>query len=62
MSSRRPTTLIDFGPNEEGATAIEYALIACLIAIVLIASVAVLGDRVSSHYGFIVNQITALSL
>jgi pilus assembly protein Flp/PilA len=36
--------------NERGASAVEYGLIAVLIAVVIIASVTVLGGRTSSLF------------
>lgn len=39
-----------FGANESGATAIEYALIASLIAVFIIGSLQVLGANMSSVY------------
>ena len=37
--------------NESGATAIEYALIASLIAIAIIAGLTALGTRLSTTFG-----------
>ncbi|MDD3758293.1 MAG: Flp family type IVb pilin [Advenella sp.] len=39
--------LVKFWKDEEGATAIEYALIAGLIAVVIIGALTVLGNRVT---------------
>lgn len=39
-----------FAKNESGATAIEYGLIAALIAVAIIASVRLLGDNASSAF------------
>lgn len=39
-----------FFQNDEGATAIEYGLIAALIAVVIIAAVAALGSSLSSTF------------
>jgi pilus assembly protein Flp/PilA len=36
--------------NEDGATAIEYALIASLIAVVIIGAVQVVGTKVSTVF------------
>ncbi len=41
---------IDFIKNESGATAIEYALIASLIAVFLVAALASLGGRISGVF------------
>lgn len=39
-----------FTDNESGATAIEYALIASLIAVFLIGSLSALGSRLSGEF------------
>jgi pilus assembly protein Flp/PilA len=42
---------------EDGATAIEYALIAALIAVVIIGSVSLLGTQVSSTFDMIAGAL-----
>ncbi len=39
-----------FLKNEDGATAIEYGLIAALIAVVIIAAVSALGGEISTTF------------
>ncbi len=39
-----------FGRDERGATAIEYALMSSLIALVLIASLTALGTRLGAEF------------
>jgi pilus assembly protein Flp/PilA len=41
------------GCNEKGATAIEYGLIAALIAVVLITALGTLGNRMSGRFNTI---------
>ena len=43
-------SLKSFVANESGATAIEYALIASLIAVALVAVLTNLGTRLSSEF------------
>jgi pilus assembly protein Flp/PilA len=43
-------SLKSFVANESGATAIEYALIASLIAVFLIGALAALGTNLSSEF------------
>ena len=43
--------------DENGATAIEYALIAALIAVVIIGSVSLLGTQVSSTFDMIARAL-----
>ncbi len=47
-----------FLKNEDGATAIEYGLIAALIAVVIIAAVSALGGEISTTF---TNIDTAMS-
>ena len=44
------TTLKAFLSNQDGATAIEYALIASLIAVFLIGALSALGTNLSSEF------------
>jgi pilus assembly protein Flp/PilA len=39
-----------FVANESGATAIEYALIASLVAVAIIASITVLGSKLQNTF------------
>ena len=39
-----------FRKNEDGATAIEYGLIAALIAVVIIGAVTILGTQIRSSF------------
>jgi pilus assembly protein Flp/PilA len=48
------TTLGNFLVDEQGATAIEYGLIASLIAVVIIGAVAALGNGLSASF----NEVT----
>jgi pilus assembly protein Flp/PilA len=43
-------TLINFVKDESGATAIEYGLIAALVAVGLIAALTALGDSLSAIF------------
>ena len=46
-----------FVKNESGAAAIEYGLIAALIAAVLVAALALIGGRLSNTFGLIANKL-----
>lgn len=43
--------------GEEGVTAIEYALIAVLIAVALIAGASALGDNINASFDNIATQV-----
>lgn len=44
--------------DESGATAIEYGLIAALIAVILISSLGLLGNNVSNSFTKISNSVS----
>lgn len=46
-----------FLKNESGATAIEYALIASLISVVIIGSAAYLGGQVTNTFQFTADEL-----
>jgi pilus assembly protein Flp/PilA len=50
-------SLKNFFANESGATAIEYALIASLIAVFIIGSLQVLGTHLSSEFTEVSNAL-----
>ena len=51
------TCLERFLNDESGATAIEYGLIAALIAVVIIGGVQLLGENVQANFEHIAGQI-----
>ena len=55
---RRVANLRRFAANEQGATAIEYSLIAALIGIVIITAVGALGSNLSNKFSAIAANLT----
>lgn len=52
------TNLINrFIKDEDGATAIEYGLIAALIAVAIITAVGLVGDALDTKFNTIANEI-----
>ncbi len=51
--------LISFFKDEDGVTAIEYGLIAALIAIVIIAATTLLGTALSNKFDTIASAVNA---
>jgi len=51
--------LINFFKDEDGVTAIEYGLIAALIAVVIIAAVTLVGTSLDNTFTYISNQVSA---
>jgi pilus assembly protein Flp/PilA len=49
--------LTNFFSDEQGATAIEYGLIAALIAVVIIAAVTLVGTSLSTTFNSIATNI-----
>ncbi len=52
--STRPVSLVNLATDLRGVTAIEYAFIAGLVAIVIVGAVTTLGTSVSSLFGSVV--------
>ena len=50
-------TIQKFIHDEEGVTAIEYGLIAALIAIVIIGAVTIVGTNLNGIYTYIGNNV-----
>ena len=48
---------VRFVKEEEGATAIEYGLIASLIAVVIIAAVAAVGNSLSATFNSVATHV-----
>jgi pilus assembly protein Flp/PilA len=46
-----------FLKNESGATAIEYGLIAALIAVVIVGAVTTIGTKLNTSFGNVGNAI-----
>ena len=46
-----------FAKDESGATAIEYGLIAALIAVAIIAALAALGPKLSATFGKVTEKL-----
>jgi len=46
-----------FAKDESGATAIEYGLIAALIAVAIIVGAQMLGNELNSKFGAIANSV-----
>jgi pilus assembly protein Flp/PilA len=51
------TKLIRFLKDDSGATAIEYGLLAALIAVALITSVSLLGSTIATQFSTIASKI-----
>jgi pilus assembly protein Flp/PilA len=49
--------LRNFWKNEDGATAIEYGLIAALIGVVIITAVTTLGTKLDSTFTAVANAL-----
>lgn len=48
-----------FGQDEEGVTAIEYGLIAALIAVVIITSVTLVGSKLAALFTAVATNLAA---
>ena len=54
-------TLINFVKDESGATAIEYGLIAALVAVGLIAALTALGESLSAIFRTVSSELDSAS-
>ena len=52
--------VVQFVKDEEGATALEYGLLAALIAAVIVGAVTALGDKVRDTFSFIEGQMPSV--
>lgn len=52
------TTITKIMKDESGATAIEYGLIAALIAVVIIAAVSLIGTKLKSTFYSVANNLS----
>jgi pilus assembly protein Flp/PilA len=50
--------LMQFLREDEGVTAIEYGLIASLIAVVIIAAITIVGGNLSNVFTYVANNLT----
>jgi pilus assembly protein Flp/PilA len=50
-----------FAKDESGATAIEYGLIAALVAVVIIAALTALGDSLTATFTTVSNELSGAS-
>lgn len=57
ITSWTHTVLAKAGIRERGATAVEYALMATLIAVVIVAAVIIIGENLSSIFADANTQI-----
>ena len=53
MISYMTSFLSRFAKNEKGATAIEYGLIAALVAVAIIAAITLVGEDLAAMFGTI---------
>ena len=57
-SARRiVSSFVDFVKNEDGPTAVEYAVMLALIVVVCIAAITTLGSSTSSTFSFVGSRI-----
>jgi pilus assembly protein Flp/PilA len=54
MALLRPAILTE---DDEGATAVEYALLVGLIAVIIISSVTLLGGNIDAMFNDVANQL-----
>ena len=55
------TAITNFSRDEEGATAVEYGLMAALIAAVIIAAVTSIGTNLTAVFNSVASKLTVAS-
>lgn len=53
------STILRFIRNDKGATAIEYGLIAALVAVVIVGGLTLVGDNLLASFNFIGGEVEA---
>jgi pilus assembly protein Flp/PilA len=61
MLSRIQRSVVDFLKNEDGPTAVEYAVMLALIIVVCIAAITTLGSNANNTFSFVGDQIGGAS-
>ncbi len=57
MLSRFATGVVKFLKNEDGPTAVEYAVMLALIIVVCIAAITTLGTNASNTFNYVAGQV-----
>ena len=55
------STLVNFLKNEDGPTAVEYAVMLALIIVVCIGAVSALGSNASNTFDYVANSVSTTS-
>jgi pilus assembly protein Flp/PilA len=61
MMQRFTTHLVNFLKNEDGPTAVEYAVMLALIIVVCIAAISTLGSNASNTFTYVGNVVSTTS-
>ena len=61
MLSRFASAVADFLRNEDGPTAVEYAVMLALIIVVCIAAISALGSNASNTFSYVGNKVNTTS-
>jgi pilus assembly protein Flp/PilA len=59
MFSRALSGAVDFLRNEDGPTAVEYAVMLALIIVVCITAITTLGSNASNTFSYVATQVGA---
>ena len=57
MLSRLQRQVVDFLRNEDGPTAVEYAVMLALIIVVCITAITALGTNASNTFSYVATQV-----
>jgi pilus assembly protein Flp/PilA len=57
MLSRLTSNVVNFLKNEDGPTAVEYAVMLALIIVVCIAAITTLGQNANNTFSFVAGKV-----
>jgi len=61
MLNRLNTSIVKFFKNEDGPTAVEYAVMLALIIVVCLIAIAAIGSNASSTFGTVATSLKGTS-
>jgi len=61
MSLNLARSLVAFLKNEDGPTAVEYAVMLALIIVVCISAISALGSATSNTFNYVANNVSTTS-
>jgi pilus assembly protein Flp/PilA len=61
MTARLAHSIVAFLKNEDGPTAVEYAVMLALIIVVCLSAISALGSATSNTFNYVANNVSTTS-